>query len=200
MKEYHDTEHASMRLTGSTVMLDGKPVYITDVSDGRSKGNFRIDYITCSSDGERRYTGSVPKQEVTTKDLKLGLINDSERSYSALYSARFPARMWKEGLSGNNFYLKPISKDVRLPSKNRILCSKALYDTINGIYPDYDEAKSILKKDDDRRSVAFDRYFALNRDNELIFKDGIVVGLANKEPILKDNFFFLKEMLQKGMN
>jgi hypothetical protein len=40
----------------------------------------------------------------------------------------------------------------------------------------------------------------IGKKEELFFRDRGIVGLAGKEPVLKDKWFFLKELLQKEMH
>lgn len=196
MTDYYDLNHARQRLSGSVVQLDDKFVHISNV-DKAPKGNFLINYFNLSDPQQNNHVGYIPKQKVSTKNFLLGYVNFG-RMNNAVFCKRMPSRMWKEGLQHNNVVTQePRSTTyLSLGHTSRIIISPEFDDMLNNRYPEYDEAKKKLK---DTPCVAFSRQFAIDSEENLIFRNK-VVGVCRKVPELKNKYSYLSELLEQEIH
>ena len=88
------------------------------------------------------------------------------------------------------------NKTVGSSSVNVLRKSIAFDKTLKGEYPSYEECLKRTLKDGTQRSIAFSRNFSTDIKGNLYFRDLGVVGICNKEPLLKDKYFYLKELLE----
>jgi hypothetical protein len=196
MKEYYDVAHARQRLSGCIVQLDNKYIRIQEVGGGPKKSVYQILYSNLGQD--TLHVGYIPEQEVKTDNLLLGYVNMSWRKEAIpLWVTRYPARIYKDGLHPYNVHVEILKKGLSNPGILFTLeYEKHLVKTLKNKFPSYEET---LKKDW-VYGLAFSRSFVVDNRKQLIFRNKDVVGIAEKEPQLFDEFFYLKELLQQELH
>lgn len=211
--KYEHLEDAVMRLKNTIVRYKGEPVYITDLRNGTKDEIFRVYFkplpmrdafeprkVVLDKNGRPAFADDVEEERkyISSKffdiaPFKLGYVN---REKGAVYCARLPNRVQKQGLSSENFTAKaPDGFNF-----NSFLNCKGVLDMVNGKYPTLQEAQRQLAE---KKSplVAFSREFAISRDEILgnlyhVFYKGDKVGAyLDGGLILGDKFKCLKESL-----
>jgi len=197
--DFGSLEYARTRLTNSLVRLGDRPVWIRNVIATTAKGKV-AKLLYCDShegrNGKCRQT-YLPSRNLNLTPVPLGMLNDEDIVGVTCYVQRTPARAWKTGLSDSNSRLYAIDKEVEVPGY--VLTSKALPNTIAGIYPSLTKCKELLKEDGVRESWAWSREFALHRDGNLLYKTRGKVGALGKDDtlVLDDKWRWLQELLDK---
>lgn len=184
-----DNEYASTRLRQTIALLDGVPVYIRDVhSDGT------VEYSGITGDGHWETTVSA----LDIDPFPLGYVNKGRDCH---YSMRKPARYYKQGLNGSNFFCSSGFLSVH---------SKPVERTIMGIYPKQSECFERVYCGE-YNSSAFSREFGVgitegNPLVNLLFK-GNKVGKARWNTLsqsvsytLDDGRTYLQEALEESTN
>lgn len=183
---YDSIDFAQGRLLGTVISYDEHPVYIKDIHhDGI------VEIIDVRTSKEK--TASLYDKKFSKVPCQLGYCNYNGE---AKYLSRIPQRRWKQGIDDNSLYY---STGNRL----RNLKCAAFANTIEGIYPPFEEAVTRVRENI-MASCAFSRYFAVELQGKVVvlcFK-GEEVGVLDVAgiPVLHDRFFFLKEMLTEVLN
>lgn len=198
MNKYYDLSHAQMRLESSVVKLDDRFVFINGVGKGSSiRDGYKIVYTSLSDPNKEQFVGFIPQQVVDCSDLRLGFVN-LEGSKSCVFASRVPIRAYKEGLTNTNVSVLDPTKYVGAfgsAAIGRLIVLPEFDKTLKGIYPSYDECFRATKKLQ-AHSMAFGRSFAVDKKGNLFFRSLGIVGICNKEPLLKDKYSYLKELLE----
>jgi hypothetical protein len=131
----------------------------------------------------------------------MGFVNTES---GVFYCQRRPRRQQRQGLSHETFLGQPVGRNFEPLAFHEILNSPEFVDCVKGKYPTYNDSKLALEIAKDSVSVAFDRHFALVKDehiSELLYiyhkkeKVGFVmegkVKLANNGQCLRES---LKEL------
>ena len=211
-KDFFDLNHAQNYLTGSLILLDGKPIIIEDVE--RREARFQIIYCELFSkiETQKYYIGEnfirtnkkewLDNQSIDFNPVPLGFVNllDEKNLYSCIYVARYPSIGYKIGLSEANIFRVPLIKDHIFSnniSDRLILRSCFIRDTIMGRFPSFRKAKKVVKESYTNQ-IAFSRKFAIFGDR--LFYKGIednVGSFINRRVVLKDDFKFLVQVLEE---
>ncbi len=201
-KKFYNLEHANRYLTNSVIMINNKPAYIMDVVAGVPRKNFVMnfiyveDYIKGKNSRDKAFTDQA---EVDMNPVPLGLVPNVGVTY-AIY--RNPARRWKVGLSSENIDAMGLIDPPKAFNYGNLLLSKDLVETIKGNYPTFNVAVD-KAEEDSRRLIAFSRNFAIGQGDKLFHRHypRVNVGvIKQRKPVLKDEAFFLAEVLKEDMN
>lgn len=205
--KYESVEDASMRLRNTVVMYDGKPVFITGITNGTGDDILRVRFQELPIDPNKRLGGPfgdddedggkrkfISSKHFDIAPFRLGYVNHPK--YGAFYVERLPHRIQKQGFS-NESYRGMTNTGGAVPW-TVFTSSKETVAMINNDYPSFDRAKALLGK---TPSVAFCRDYSLMKDEvlpELIFlyHKGKKVGFVNETGVtLGEKFKCLKESL-----
>lgn len=194
---YESDRDVELRLKGSVVMYDKRPVLIADVM---GKGVVRaVDIL--ADEGK-----TVKVTDLDLAPAKLGyVIGDDGELY---YACRRPARKFKQGLTRENLFTfealnKPDDKKLvemmRQGSRPHFNPgSTYVARAIMGQYPSLEEAFSKVREGK-RKAMPFSREWAVaDKDNELclLFRGDVVGYVGDKSVKLLPECFYLKESLQ----
>lgn len=188
----NDYDYARSRLEGSVVMLEGVPIYITEI------------WIDCGSvRGTNCLTGDMVSCHVKDLNLEpvpLGYVNNNDY---AIYTCRTPARKYKQGLSRYNFY----TFSPHLGAGVKFNSSYVARTIVNQFPKILDCAESVFCQE--KVSAAFSRDFSIIRKNKklsLLFRDKLVGSLtwspdkSYLNPHLNKDRLYLGELLEGSLN
>lgn len=194
---FFSLEDARHRLENTLISTkDGIPIYVIKVSSYKnSEYKLTVSYLNSLN------KGVFGLDEVSLSPVTLGYINTENE---AVYVSRKPCRVWKQGLSEDNFSYK----QYRSPYNFSINVSNmSLISAISNTYPSViDCRKHILMG---CISQAFSRDFSLFGPSSILYKNKYVVGRFNNSAssldrddasvkyALDGRFFYLKEYLQE---
>ena len=195
---YKDVDYARMRLNGTIIRHNAKPVYIQDVWMG-DEG------ILCS---HRPIAGTVitthPLKEYDLTPLPLGNVN--YRGVSS-YMSRLPLRHdWRQGSRGAN--TRVVNQGFRSnpgASVDYLLKSKSLSRCIENNYPTFEECLDTLGNEE-ATGVAFSKVFNLTEGKgtyNLYYKGLHHVGSVHKRTkkiTLNPEYHHLAEVLEESVN
>ena len=172
--QYESVNDANMRLSGTIVLYDGKPVYIREVGalaegEGKNGDIYRVYIKELPIKPNDR--GAYERKFISSKKFDLapfpmGFMNTA--SGKAVYLSRAPRRQQKQGLSEatlSQYVVGDLSGQGRLVRFADLTSSQQFVDCINGKYPSVAEATKMVAEGAD--SVAFSRVFAIARDKSL---------------------------------
>lgn len=206
-KTYYDAEHASQRLTGCVLKIDGDWVRVSEVQGRR--GSAVADVLGYKVGDPGNITSySLTDCDIRSDDLKLGFVNElTRRRGRLLHIARYPTRTWKDGVASGNTRIDRVLQDGATTRSGMddvkwrdLSVSPYMLNTLKGDYPDFDKAYKTVSSRDTVDGCAFSRRFAITKNEDLIFKRRGVVGIAAKSgPVLKDTFAYLKESLDEDL-
>lgn len=145
--KYLSTKDAYDRLHDTVVRYQTKPVL---VRVDRSSEETKI--LSLRTLRGRWKTIDPNSEELDSSSPPLGFMNDDG---NAIYLIRFPHRRWKAGVCPANTKFEVINKG----GHNRNFFCPALADTIEGIYPTFNEALRIASVEN---SCAFSRHLAID--------------------------------------
>ena len=194
---YETLEDANQQLGASVLLFKGDPMWC----EGCQIRNGKISVLLYSLPRLRdQIFVDIDDPDLDSRDLgrRLGYVNTFGPS-GALFVSRIPARQYKQGLSKNNVRILGGSGRLTL---NDLRVQPGFTDAIKGIYPSFKRARERLQEDPDILSIAFNRNFALQRD-EL----GFFVVLYRNERVawgdpdafkLPSHFQYLKELCQEN--
>lgn len=191
---FDNARDAAMRLEGTIVSYDGKAFKVLGITgeDIRLYGVIIRNgtEVTCHQDDPLLSMAPPP----------IGYVNFDNHS---LYLMRKPVRRWKQGLD---------IRALACPGAGmRIMAGlgdRNLMDCLENVYPSFEKSLGMFKSTnpfnpDARKSVAFSRYFCVNKGAEglcLEYK-GRAVGVVEKGvPVLSEKFQWLREGLEETIN
>jgi hypothetical protein len=200
-KEYYDYEHASQRLTGCIIGIDDTYGLVRSVEPISGDMSLKVVFL-----GDGKNTRINLSEHVLHSDnLQLGFVNhNTRRICKAYYMHRFPARTWKDGVDSRNSAILEASVEgdytVGSDTANTLRISKGLLDTLTNEFPDYDHSFHNATHREGATGCAFSRRFAVDSNENLLFKRKGAVGIASKSgPVLKDGLMYLNEALQEDL-
>lgn len=179
--QYESVADAQMRLSNTVVLYDNDPVYITGVcavGPGDPKPDiFRVyarplPYLVhqrgamlrpFGKDEDEQIRKFISSRKFDLAPFPMGFVN---KDGHAKYTSRAPRRQQKQGLSEGTFTSRVLTPYAQPLDFGTAISSQEFVDCIKGKYPSVQEATEMLK-DDDVKSVAFCRTFALAKDNDL---------------------------------
>lgn len=206
---YETVEEANMRLSGSVVLYDGEPVYVTRVTalenpdEAGPGGDIARVYISPLPYGgvakeARKYISS---RKFDLSPFRMGWCNT--QAIGPVYVSRRPARKVRQGLTAANLVTKSLGGGNGALSAPQLFNDPGFLRCIKNDYPSYKDALDVVKKKA-IDGVPVGREFLLQKDEEL----GIVYlyrGLSKCGLILDDNkvtvpdkFKFLREELEEA--
>lgn len=155
-----DVEQLQLRLAGTIIEFDGRPVQVSRVNQN---GSLELILLPGGRDNI-----VVPSNDprFNIRDFKLGYVNCHN---TAGYLTRVPARQQRQGLTNANtvfdedfrrFVGRPLSEISRRPE---------FTDMWRNTYPKFADVVNRLNANPDLRKMAFSRRFALSKDRELGF-------------------------------
>lgn len=196
---YESDRDIELRLKGSVVMYDKRPVLIADVL-----GNGIVRAVDILADEGK--TVKVVDLDLSPSSAKLGyVIGEGGELY---YASRRPARKFKQGLTRENLFTfeamnKPNDKDMAAlirqggrPHFNP--GSTHVARTIMGQYPSLEKAFTDVRAGK-RKAMPFSREWAVaDKDHELclLFRGDVVGYVGDNSVKLLPEYFYLKESLQ----
>lgn len=191
---FWDKEHANSRLSGCVVRTKrGKPVYILEVFAEDEDSEEIVWAAICQFSPDKAAKSLIKVSDLDLSPVPLGYVNSL---FGAAYAYRLPKRMWKIGLTNENF----LTVSYQYGVNGCDVWSDDVVNTIYGLYPSIQEAVDRLSAGP-LPSIAFARNFALTSSLLLLYNGETKVGVYNKdskEMVLNQDFFYLKEMLQEA--
>jgi len=209
---YESLQEAEMRLSGSMVMYDGEPVYITGVT-GAAPGDpkpdiFRVYAVPLplphgvlggrAAGNDEAFRRFISSRRFDFQTPRMGFVNYNNGIY---YCCRMPQRQQKQGLCNGTFFCREVvGQRGEGYNLNSFLGTQEFVDTIKGRYPTFPEAIEKLKTTD-ALAVAFSREYAISMDDDLdglIFlyhKENKVGFLMDDKITLSSKMMCLKEAL-----
>lgn len=174
MNYYSNLEYANERLRGTIVNTKRGPSYINFINLNG------IADITLLKNQEVVH---IPYLDIDLTPVQLGYLNLDK---TCVFVSRIPSRSWKQGLSQETINYES--------SKPRAWPPFELYNTIENIYPSFEEAR-LMVNTKEREKVAFSREFAVGKDQ--LFYCGRLVGNCSKIPYLDKQNIYLLERLRE---
>jgi hypothetical protein len=171
-KNFFDAGHAAQYLTGSIIRVADHPVTVV----GFDERSVEMIYLKLGEGENKSIRLDSPK--VDLNPVPLGFANFVETNvnpvYYATYVMRLPERNWNIGLThGNVQFIDIVEPNVINGTRHfmrQFLGSDALIDVITDKYPRLQDIAKAMSKDQQVRSRAFSRRFAINNRRELFFK------------------------------
>jgi hypothetical protein len=197
-KNFFDANQAEAYLSHSVIRVGDIPIYVHSVFGGV------IHYWELGTVGgsHKLKTIALEHSDVDMNCVPLGMLATGKESKATIYCSRISRRAWKVGLSSGSLGLANISNDRNKFigfSRNAVLYSNSLANTIKGDYLDYQSAFTLSR--DEGIPVAFSRKFATWNDNLYYKYLGEPVGTNKKTfPVLGEGFEWLAEELQEDLN
>lgn len=198
-KNFFDSAQAESYLSNSVIRIGEEPIYVHTVVSGKDLFYWELGAVGGSSKLKQ-----IPlyHNDVNMHPIQLGMLATGKESKAAIYCSRMSRRAWKVGLSSGSLALSNISSEnskyIRF-SKNSVLYSNSLANTIKNQYLEYKDAKKLSV--DDGIPIAFSRSFAVWGDDLYYKYIGQPVGTNKKAfPVLGEGFEWLAEELQEDLN
>ncbi len=192
---YTDIRDAQQHLQHSVIMYDGRPVWVNEIFNHEQTFKVSISSLPRQRDP---ITVDLMDPLLGPREARLGYVN-SNLGY-ALYLTRIPLRQYKQGLCRSNVHIPGVNGQ-RIVNFENLIREPGFADSLRNIYPTYDEAANRLNENPNVRSVAFDKCFALERDElgffRLFYKGEPVAFGEDKSFKLPKKFCYLKEMISE---
>lgn len=175
----NDYDYANSRLEGTIVRLEGKPVFITNVTRGM-KAN--VSYLTSIDD--------LFKVDVDDLDLKPVPLGYCNKDGTTTYLMRMPMRKdWRQGTRIANMCSRGHFRPYHLRYSD-------LEPVITGKYPTLKQAlEFVLKKAGS--SMAWSREWAVGFGNVLYYKSEPVGSIVEGKPTLEETNNYLSQSLEE---
>jgi hypothetical protein len=150
-----DLEQIRLRLQGTVIMYDSRPVIVSQIA---------ADKIGLAFLPTMRDVFFVPFDDpkLNIREFRLGYVNVNR---SAMYVQRFPGRQQRQGLCGANVKL---GQRGGIPW-NDLIRRAEFTDMMRNVYPTFAQVVDRLEKNPELNTMAFNRRFALAKDQELGF-------------------------------
>jgi len=193
---YDSLEHARQQLAGTVNLFDGQPIYIEDITQ---MGNTFYAHITALPRMRDPMTIQLFDERLDTRSISqmLGYVNVNN---NAVFVSRRPARQTKQGLSSGNVSTARRGH-VNLITFNTLIASAGFVDSINNVYPSFDDCCKVLSDNETIQSMAFSRTMALRREDlgfyVLMYRGDDVAFGDEKGLKLPSKFEYLKPALDK---
>lgn len=190
MINYKDLTYAAGRLVGTIIRRNGIPILVTDLGP---HGCYFKNMLTGATEQD-----VYPSNSFDITPVPLGNANYNGKSY---YLSRIPMRKdWKQGLRASTTRISspgiPFIEFAELPN---VEIARAIL----GDYPSLDKTIYSLKTSAQVTSMAFDRCFALDKENNIWHKGvrniGKLINPHNHSYSLKDEFFWARESLEEAL-
>lgn len=210
---YDTVEEARQKLENSTVLFEGQPVHVLQVSGKKNQvtlGYYPLPFSRGDCEGPKDFVSISDKRwDFKSLGTKLGYINVEKspwhKGHEAVFASRVPTRNSRQGLD---------TRTVRItqfyPENNwewtHILGVEGLNRTVNNIFPTAPEAVTMLYESPDHfRSVAIGRKLMMIFDKinppNLVYRNEKVGYTENgKEFKLAPHKSFLAEELTDMFN
>ncbi len=195
-KDFYDQAHARAYLHGCVIRKAEAPILIQNLQKADRMGKkWRVDYNELG-DMESNIL-FLPNRAIDMNPVPLGMLNGEEDG--VWFVSRQATRKWKVGLYQGNMhsYGHGLSADFyRGPNIN----SSELNSCIRGLYPDYTAVMCRIRAGK-KKTLAFSRRFCVDQGSLLFKALREPVGIAERvEPVLFDQFAYLKEVLEEDLN
>jgi hypothetical protein len=116
-----------------------------------------------------------------------GFVNGNDE---AVYFTRIPRRIYYVGLSNENIRVVGLGGDIF----NRISLHKpAIVFSLMDVYPSLEEALLLIKE---KRSVAFNKHFAVDKHQRIFYKTSHVGNVVNGEIVFLNGKEFLQNLFR----
>lgn len=200
-KDFHDQDTADRYLKGCIVRLKGEPIYIDTVDRSLGKKDWLLKGRALNdADTERMFF--LPNKDINYKPVDLGFCNYPSPGKNTVFTVlREAMRVWKMGLSQQTMKVtSPAGCKVPMNAEDT-LTSEALYDTMMGRFPTYDEALLMLYTEE--CIVAFSRRFAIDGNGLIHYylTHGEEVGTYTGRLVsLCPKYRYLNEIMMEDMN
>jgi len=200
-KKFFNTDHANLYLAGSTIRVDGVPVYVRDVTYSRPLRRQILIYAPVENYDERKVNKiNLSSSRVDMNPIPLGFINFQEFSKPkiAVSAYRIPSRQWRIGLTTDNMRIVPHRFD-EYENKKKIIHSIHFKNSVCGQFPKLEEIVEMIKSKE-ATSQAFSRDFAIEKNRLKFIQLKDPVGkLFRGELMLFDDFLYLGQLLEKAL-
>lgn len=202
-RDFLDLRHAVMYLQDTIIRLNGEPIYVKNVVEGKKKNSkYVLKYFFLGSEDKKPHTVNMGHKHLDMTPVQLGwLAVDKDSIYNCSYISRMPNRTWHVGLCLINCVVSnlPVADNHLDPKADQrsFIFSKELRNTILGLYPKVKDAIPLS----DERGVSISRRFALFRGNVYYKYMPTPVGtIKDEQIILNDHSSFLKEVLEEDVH
>lgn len=212
---YETLEDAKARLSGSVVLYENRPVYISgvgklvDASEAAKGDIYRVycwslpiskEKLANTPPEEAEFRRYISSRKFDMAGIKLGYMNYDDGD-TTLHLSRVPVRGYKQGLCENNLRVERCSGGEGLRKVTRftdIISSKGFPQMVEGSYPRLKDYKG-------KSSFALSRTVSVNKDENFdlyyVFYKMQKVGLVlpnTDEVHLAKKYSFLKETMEES--
>jgi hypothetical protein len=174
--QYETLEEAEMRLSGTLVMYDEEPVYITGVgpaAPGDPKPDvFRVYAVPLPAavldrgENKKEFRRFISSNKFDLRTIRMGFVNLPDE---LIYCSRAPAKQYKQGICNATLNCTGVTGRGGKRLSN-LVSRQEFVDAIKGRYPSFEKAyHDILEGEQD--ACAFSRDFGIVGDIEL---DGLL--------------------------
>lgn len=199
---FDNVNDAAMRVKHSVIHYKKEPIYINDIFDN-DKHVIYASFINLITHVERKRV-LLNSKHFDWSAFKLGYVNSD--NLGAIYVERQAVRKYKSGLYVGNVRVFDPDGEQFDAIPDDLLYSNALGRTITNVFPSMDAALAEVNKKDGLSCVAFDRHFALYRDElgviKLLFRNKAIGWLNEDKGLIRlgDAFIHMREELNfKGI-
>ncbi len=195
-KDFYDQAHANMYLNGCVIRKANVPILIQNLQKADYMGKkWRVDYNELGSREDNILF--LPNRAIDMNPVPLGMLNGEDDG--VWFISRQATRKWKVGLYQGNMHTYAHGFDAdhyRKPALN----SPELNLCIRGLYPDYGSVMRRIRAGK-KKTLAFSRRFCVDQGSLRFKALNEAIGIAERaEPILFDQFAYLKEVLEEDLN
>ncbi len=200
-KKFFNIDHAHLYLAGSTIRVDGLPVYVRGITYNSVVRRQILVYAPVENYDERKADKiSLNSARVDMNPIPLGFINFQEfgKPKIAIGAYRIPSRQWRIGLTTDNMRIVPHRFD-EYERKKKIIHSIHFKNSVCGKFPKIAEIIEMIKSKE-ATSQAFSRDFAIEKNKLKFIQLKPPVGkLFKGEPMLFDDYLYLGQLLEKAL-
>ncbi len=200
-KKFFNIDHAHLYLAGSTIRVDGLPVYVRDITYNRVVRRQILVYAPVENYDEQKVDKiNLSSSRIDMNPIPLGFINFQEfgKPKIAIGAYRVPSRQWRIGLTTDNMRIVPYRFD-EYESKKKIIHSIHFKNSVCGKFPKITEIIEMIKSKE-ATSQAFSRDFAIEKNKLKFIQLKPPVGkLFKGELMLFDDYLYLGQLLEKAL-
>lgn len=199
-KTFFDISQAESYLRGSIIRYNGIPCMIVGVNRSKENKNSYVVHLEHLGSSHLIENVEITDENIDFNPVPLGFINIEKHdlTYKGL---RYPSRQWKVGLCRQTLKVSPLLKGLPSISRDSLINSSSLAKTITGEYPSLATAIDTIKNKQESTCVAFNRRFAIYKDElyHLLHKE--CVGHYNSKGVIKlrKPYEFLQETLDRAL-
>lgn len=193
--KYENERDAQQHLQGTVIMYAGAPAFVHEITP--AAGGAFVVHLGHLPRFRNIFQVDLFDSQLEPRGMRLGYCNVTGAG-QAVFLTRVPSRQYHQGLCRTNVNIPSDEHGHRIVGFDTLMIDPGFTDALRGIYPNLKEATDLLENPD-YRSVAFDRYFALSKD-ELgfyrMYNRGMPVAYGQLSSFqLAEKFEYLREQL-----